>query len=168
MTIRGGNCQCSSFNNRTLARRLQHFEARAQTCVDFEPNDFQEIAGLTAFYDTNSWYTLAISWHEELGKVLKLTQIDDDGYVDHEDTQVALPEGPVHLRLIWKRDQIEFFYSHDEENWTAIGPVVDGSILSDEYGNGHSFTGAFVGMTCQDLSGREKPAKFDYFDYEVL
>jgi len=41
------------------------------------------------------------------------------------------------------------------------------SLISDEAGRGAgaSFTGAFVGMCCQDLSGQNCPADFDYFQY---
>jgi beta-xylosidase len=29
-----------------------------------------------------------------------------------------------------------------------------------------NFTGAFVGVACQDLAGSAMPADFDYFDYQ--
>ena len=43
----------------------------------------------------------------------------------------------------------------------------DASILSDEASAPGlaNFTGAFVGMCCQDLAGTCQPADFDYFDY---
>jgi xylan 1,4-beta-xylosidase len=46
-----------------------------------------------------------------------------------------------------------------------VGPVLDASKLSDEYASDFSFTGAFVGMACQDLSGRSAHADFDFFEY---
>jgi xylan 1,4-beta-xylosidase len=41
------------------------------------------------------------------------------------------------------------------------------ALISDEGGKGEhrSFTGAFVGMCCQDLSGQDCPADFNYFEY---
>ncbi|HVW20598.1 MAG TPA: hypothetical protein VHC86_05240 [Opitutaceae bacterium] len=44
----------------------------------------------------------------------------------------------------------------------------DASILSDDAAipGSPNFTGAFVGMACQDLAGTGHPADFDYFDYE--
>jgi xylan 1,4-beta-xylosidase len=44
----------------------------------------------------------------------------------------------------------------------------DASILSDEATAPGlpNFTGAFVGMCCQDLAGTARPADFDYFEYE--
>jgi xylan 1,4-beta-xylosidase len=45
--------------------------------------------------------------------------------------------------------------------------VFDASILSDEATapGAPNFTGAFVGMACQDLSGAALPADFDGFGY---
>jgi hypothetical protein len=39
--------------------------------------------------------------------------------------------------------------------------------LSDEAGPPFypNFTGAFVGVCCQDLAGTRRPADFEYFDY---
>jgi xylan 1,4-beta-xylosidase len=53
----------------------------------------------------------------------------------------------------------------------AVGPVLDGSILSDDYVEDAEiryrpcFTGAFVGLCCQDLSGQGLHADFDGFAY---
>ena len=46
------------------------------------------------------------------------------------------------------------------------GPL-DASILSDEAAapGTPNFTGAFVGVCCQDLAGTGRPADFDWFDY---
>jgi hypothetical protein len=40
-------------------------------------------------------------------------------------------------------------------NWQAVGPVLDASVISDEGGRGEhaSFTGAFTGMAAFDTSG---------------
>jgi len=52
-------------------------------------------------------------------------------------------------------------------DWEFLPELFDASILSDEAtGPGSAnFTGAFVGMACQDVSGTARPADFDYFDY---
>ena len=45
--------------------------------------------------------------------------------------------------------------------------VFDASILSDEATapGAPNFTGAFVGVACQDVSGTAQPADFDWFEY---
>ena len=44
---------------------------------------------------------------------------------------------------------------------------LDASLLSDEAGKTEhgNFTGAFVGMACQDTSGRARHADFHFFRY---
>ena len=51
--------------------------------------------------------------------------------------------------------------------WTWIPQQFDASILSDEATAPGlpNFTGAFVGMACQDMSGARCPADFDWFEY---
>ena len=51
--------------------------------------------------------------------------------------------------------------------WTVLPQVFDGSVVSDEAGPPTlpNFTGAFTGVCCQDLSGMQRPADFDYFEY---
>jgi len=54
-----------------------------------------------------------------------------------------------------------------EGPWTWLPQVFDASILSDEAAvpGTPNFTGAFVGMACQDLAGTARPADFDWFEY---
>jgi xylan 1,4-beta-xylosidase len=51
--------------------------------------------------------------------------------------------------------------------WHWLAQQFDASILSDEATAPGlpNFTGAFVGMACQDTSGTARPADFDFFEY---
>jgi xylan 1,4-beta-xylosidase len=79
----------------------------------------------------------------------------------------------VYLKATLNHDRLLFWYGPDEERWMPTGPVLDASKISDEYAEanigGHlldqGFTGAFLGMCVQDLSGRGKHADFDYYTY---
>jgi xylan 1,4-beta-xylosidase len=53
-------------------------------------------------------------------------------------------------------------------DWQWLPQQFDASILSDEaIAPGlSSFTGAFVGVACQDMAGTAKHADFDFFAYE--
>jgi len=64
-------------------------------------------------------------------------------------------------------------YALEQDQWQPVGPLLDGSILSDDYvetsGTGDfypCFTGAFYGLCCQDLSGLRQHADFGYFAYK--
>ena len=74
---------------------------------------------------------------------------------------------------LWLRVQVEgltlrFSYSTDGETFTDIGGLLDCPNLSDEayFDIGHEgHTGTFIGMACQDLSGRRLHADFESFTY---
>ena len=73
------------------------------------------------------------------------------------------------------RDELQFYYAiESEEDWKSIGPLLDASILSDDYIQYHdgryrpAFTGAFAGICCQDLSGGNGYAEFDWFLYKEV
>ena len=72
----------------------------------------------------------------------------------------------VELAMEVNYGTLQFFYKKDGE-WVEIGPVLDGSVVSDEGGRGEhgSFTGAFAGMISFDMTGRAKEAEYEYFNY---
>jgi xylan 1,4-beta-xylosidase len=75
-------------------------------------------------------------------------------------------------QAVWLRAEVDcatlrFSWSLDGDRWTAHEGMLDYSLISDEAGRGYSksFTGAFVGMACHDISGRRQPADFEFFEY---
>ena len=67
----------------------------------------------------------------------------------------------------------QFSYSEDGKIWTKIPAKFDTYKLSDDYiakpflgPTGSAFTGAFVGVHCNDMTGMRKPATFEYFKYQ--
>ena len=55
-----------------------------------------------------------------------------------------------------------------DDEWQWLPQQFDASILSDEATapGQASFTGAFVGMACQDQAGTARHADFDFFEYQ--
>ena len=76
--------------------------------------------------------------------------------------------GTESLRLVIDHARIRFYCSRDGDRWQAVGWEQDASILSDEHALPCGFTGNFVGMACQDLSGQRLHADFDWFEYREL
>jgi xylan 1,4-beta-xylosidase len=64
-------------------------------------------------------------------------------------------------------ERLRFAYRMKEGGWQWLPQQFDASILSDEASPPGlpNFTGAFVGMACQDLAGTATPADFDWFAY---
>ena len=81
---------------------------------------------------------------------------------------VPAPAGPVELRAVVDLEALRFaFRAAGAAEWTWLPQDFDASILSDEatLAGLPNFTGAFVGMACQDMSGSGHPADFRYFHY---
>jgi len=162
----------SWFEQSLVARRQQHFAYRAETELEFTPQNFQQCAGLVAYYNRYKFHALAVTWDDALGRVLTLMSCNGD-YPEGQLT-FSLP-APVRIGeagLVRTSVQVEGsslqFAWDSPDGWRNVGPVLDASILSDEAGGGEhrSFTGAFVGMFAFDASGEAIPADFRYFEYD--
>jgi beta-xylosidase len=81
--------------------------------------------------------------------------------------QVMLVKISKHEINTLKNLDFYFAYRLDGQDWQWLPQQFDASILSDEAGpaGNPNFTGAFVGMCCQDLAGTCRTADFDYFYY---
>jgi xylan 1,4-beta-xylosidase len=76
----------------------------------------------------------------------------------------------VQLRVEVDFERLHFAYRvvGVDENWKWLPQQFDASILSDEacIPGTANFTGAFVGVACQDTAGTAWPADFDFFEYQ--
>lgn len=166
LRLRGRESMYSWFRQSMVARRLAHYRCVAETCVEFEPEHFNQMAGLTLYYDESDHFYLRVSWDEELGKHVGLitTRL---GQYDEPEGAVVSAEGweRCYLKVIVDYERVQFYCSPNGSDWQAVGPVLDLGQLSDEYEGKLGFTGTFVGLCAQDLSGTFKHADFDYFRY---
>lgn len=150
-----------------VARRLQSHHAVAETVLEFSPEDFQQMAGLVAYYHTDNWVYLRLSRDETLGNTLNILSYDNRHYDETLPDELPLGEvTQIYLRLTFDGPSFFFEYALTEGDWQRIGPDFESGRLSDDHCQGLSFTGTFIGLCAQDLSGRRKYADFDYFRYE--
>lgn len=165
LRLYGGESLRSKHRQSLVARRLQAFRTRTTTRMLFVPRTSQQMAGLVAYYNTENWYYLCVSHDESAGRVLRIMCMDNGTYDEPLDTDVPVDTGYCRLRARIDHDTLRFSWSADNEVWQQIGPALDAGTLSDEHVRGWGFTGAFVGVCCQDLSGRAIHADFDWFEY---
>ena len=127
------------------------------------------MAGLVAFYSTENFYYLFVTTAENAKLAIGLTACDRGkfGYPVEELVDVSSLDR-VYLRVEIDMARLRFYYGSDGKEWLPIGGEQDASILSDEYAMPWAFTGNFVGMACQDLTGSGKSADFDWFEYREL
>jgi xylan 1,4-beta-xylosidase len=166
LRIRGRESLSSKHRQSLVGRRLQHFRAEVTTCLEFDPQNFQHMAGLICFYDTQNYYYLRISQDEILGKCLGILHCDNGKYDELLPEEVKLEgSSPCYLKVEFDYATLQFSYSQDGLTWQKIGGSFDATKLSDQYSREGSFTGTFIGLCVQDLSGTRKAADFDYFEY---
>jgi len=165
LRMKGGQSPLSCFGQSLLARRQTDFDFDAATRIDFSPASFQELAGLCWRYDEENQYLLAISRDESLGRVLFVITMINHGFARSLETKIP-DEGPVWLGLSVRGASGSFRYSLDGERWNPLRPVLDTTVLSDEF-SGLGFTGAFVGMFSVDTEANRAAADFESFSYKV-
>jgi xylan 1,4-beta-xylosidase len=158
----------SLFRQALVARRQQAHCYSASTLMDFEPDTFQQMAGLICYYNSSKFHYLYVSHDADLGRHLRVMScLPDQIQSDVFSPPIAIPAGPVELRVEVDYERLYFAWRHQGGEWQWLPGPLDASILSDEASapGMPNFTGAFVGMCCQDLAGTRKPADFDYFIY---
>lgn len=157
----------SSMHRQSLvARRQQAMHCEAETAVEFQPEHFQQMAGLVLYYDTRDYVYLRISKDDRLGKCIGIVRSVNGKWEEFPDAEISIEEAQsLKLKVVIEGSQASFFYAADDGEWTTVGPMLDILHLSDEAGDFLRFTGNFIGLCVQDLSGMGKHADFDYFRY---
>lgn len=160
----------SWFEQALVARRQEDARYCADTELTFEPDIYQQAAGLTTYYNRHKFHAAMMTYEPGLGRALTLMSCAGDwpdGALSHSMGPVPILDGPVMLRVAVDHAQQQFFWKQGDMDWTALGPVLDASVISDEGGRGEhaSFTGAFVGMVAFDTSGSAATATFSTFSY---
>ncbi|MEQ9299603.1 MAG: hypothetical protein RIF33_13605 [Cyclobacteriaceae bacterium] len=171
-----GRESLSSFHFQSMvARRIQHFNVEVFTKIDFQPTTFQQMAGLVFYYNTSHFHYLHITLSQEGRRILYIITCDKFRFTEHTEHLIELPDtGEVFLKGHFHKASLQFLYGLKPDAWTKVGNELDGSILSDDYVQDHdgmyrpAFTGSFAGLCCQDLSGHNHPAYFDWFSYYAI
>ena len=129
------------------------------------------MAGLVCYYNGAKFHYLFLSHDEILGRHLRvMSALPDSPQADAFTPPIAIPGGkPVQLRVEVDHERLLFAYRVEgpDAGWRWLPQQFDASILSDEASAPGlpNFTGAFVGLACQDLAGTARPADFDWFEY---
>ena len=159
----------SLFKQALVARRQQAHCYSASTMVEFEPAHFQQLAGLVCYYNASKFHYLHLSHDEKIGKHLRvMSAVPDSPQSDAFSVPIPVPSGRrMELRVEVDCERLQFAYRLESGAWEWLPQIFDASILSDEATTPGlpNFTGAFVGLACQDLAGTARYADFDWFEY---
>ena len=170
LRLKGKESLGSLFHQALVARRQQAFCFEAETKIAFQPETFQQMAGLVCYYNSRKYYYLHITSDEQGRRGLDLSMCVSDVHSKYPLDQAILLSGDneIKLKVDVEYDLLVFSYQDGSAPWVTLPFSLDYSVLCDELGEGGAdanFTGSFVGMCCQDLSGQSLAADFDYFYY---
>ena len=138
----------SQFEQALVARRQQAHCFTASTRMEFQPEHFQQAAGLILYYNATKFHYLFLTEDDTIGRHLRVMScVTDVG--DSFSAPIPLPAGTgnIELRMDVDYERLIFAYRLPGEAWRALPQVFDASIVSDEAGPPTlpNFTGAFRG-----------------------
>ncbi|WP_313488789.1 glycoside hydrolase family 43 protein [Pseudescherichia sp.] len=174
LTLLGQGSLANTHDLSLIARRWQAFYFNAQVKVKFNPFTYQQMAGLTNYYNDRHWSFVFITWNEINGAVIEIAENNRGKYTSYlKDKAIKIPEETEHVwfRTKVRKETYTYEYSLDGTNFIEIPVTLDAAILSDDYvlqSYGGFFTGAFVGLAVVDYSGYAAKAEFYHFDYHEL
>ncbi len=174
LRLKGKESLTSTHEQSLIARRLQHFKAETSTLIEFEPDCFQQMAGLVLYYNTGHYHYLHVTKKGD-DKILSIISSNNFMKIEDKESVVISGNKSIILKASIDFENLQFSYQlKDEDTFTKIGSTLDMSILSDDNVREGSeryrpaFTGCFIGICCQDLRSNKKHADFDWFEYKEL
>ncbi len=158
---------CSVDARNILVQRQRHFNFTASTKM-FIPNlQSGQEAGLTCYYDENTWLTFGLTRCEDGSRCLQLKEhIGDQDIMKHLDVPVEDGAEIIFLRVDTSFLKRTFYYSVDGTHYDEFGHLDNVYYLCDEgIKRGKRFTGAMVGLYgIRGDQGLE--VAYDWFEYE--
>ena len=102
--------------------------------MEFEPDRFQQMAGLVCYYNGCKFHYLYVSHDADLGKHIQIMScLPDQLQSDVFSAPVGIPTGaPVHLRVEVDFERRYLAYRIEGREWSRLPGPLDASILSDE------------------------------------
>lgn len=166
----GGQSLSSLHRQSLLVRRWQSFCFKAETTLLFAPKSFQQMAGLILFYDTEDWFYAFVSYDEETQRRYARVLCANHKQFTYESTAFPLPEGVAVTLSVEINSNMAQFSCVCNGRRQLLGGALPADRLSDDYVETQRgrcvFTGAMVGICCQDMDDHSAYADFLLFDYQ--
>lgn len=160
-----GEESLSSLNQVSLiARKLTLLDVAITTKLEFDPEVYQQYAGLVLYYDNMNYLLLRKTYNDSLpGPVIDLLRLKNGER--HYCAQTPVKGAALYFRMTIAGRETQCSWSYDGLRFDKIGSIWDTSEFSDEYCKYGEFTGTFVGLCCVDALYHKKCADFDFFEY---
>jgi xylan 1,4-beta-xylosidase len=178
LRIHGGQSAVGRQRPSLVARRVTAFRCEMETVVEFDPRNYRQLAGLTAYYNARNWYYLHVTADDDGRPVLDLLACDNGRVSVVPGVRRPLTGGlSVGLRARFDGPSLTFAWAGrpGDGPWQDAGPALDATTLSDEYAanvvagepEAWGFTGAFLGLWVQDLGAEGGFADFARATYRT-
>lgn len=160
-----GACLSDIASPAFVGRRQQHMDFTASAMLAIHSGNPVCAAGIALFYNNENYYTALIRPEGSGAFLLQLTCCSGGKL----SVLAAAPyaQSEVYFQAEVRQQDICFYFSSDNENWTMLGETVTGTILNKE--NGGGFTGTYVGLYATSKGGESDRAHewadFDWFRY---
>lgn len=166
-----GRQSLSSLHKQTLfARRWQSFHFSVETEVHLHAKSFHQTTGLILFYDTENWiYQMVYFDEENQVYILQLMVADLRTFRFASEAIVLSSHAPVKLKAEVCNENVQFYFAEQNSAFLPLGTPLPAHHLSDDYiekMKRMAFTGAMIGICCQDMDDHSAFADFTYFYYE--
>ncbi|GIF06816.1 glycoside hydrolase family 43 protein [Actinoplanes siamensis] len=175
LRIRGGQSPMARHRPSLVARRVTDPLCTFEATCEFEPKNFRQLAGITAYYNSRNWYYLHLTADDDGTPVLDLLCCDSGRVTAAPGVRTPLGDARrVGLRARLDGPALTFAHTTGA-GWHELGRTFDATTLSDEYAatvvpgepEAWGFTGAFVGLWVQDLGAEGGYADFDRAVYRA-
>lgn len=179
--LRGRHGPESRWAHSLLAQRVTEHRMEAEVTVEARPRTFTQAAGLVLRYNTEAYLSLDLTWAEPEGEgqhgqqwrggegrtVLSLVEREEFGTRQAAVVEVDA-DGPLTLGVTVDGPEARFWYVRDTRDGAAaertpVGPPLDFTKLSDDYGSKLRFTGSLAGIHAVDLVDAAFTADFTGF-----
>ena len=153
LRLRGGHSAASVFDQAMILTRVEEHDAAFEVLLDAAPRTPREAVGPIAWYDRSGWIQLQLTHGDDDGRHLRVVR--RDGGSTTRSGPVAVPDGPLRLRMSLDGPDLRFAWAGDAEGeWMPVPGVHPAWTLSDDHGPRLRFTGLFFGVRADDLDGR--------------
>ena len=151
LRLYGRESLASKFVQSHIARQINSINFEAETKIEFKPYNFQQMAGLSMYYDTENWVSIYITYNEELQKkVLEISTMENQDYNQIFDIPIELPPDiPIYLKIKMENEIYNFYYSLNEIDFIKIN-IDFQSYKILNFNNINIQKPTFVGIFCID------------------
>ncbi|MGX1265561.1 xylan 1,4-beta-xylosidase [Rossellomorea marisflavi] len=152
-----GGSPHSLFDHHIVAVRQKDFFYEAETRIEYEPETFNQLAGLMLYLDDEN-YLYCYLTQDESGRVLRLLSCDGGESTLHP-VMIDLGDGAIDLKVEGLGSEARFYYRSNAE-WLPVADAIPVHFLSG------GFTGTYIGIAVHDMDTQSgSHADFHHFTY---